>query len=223
MLYFLSDEVKAIKEQGEQNASDREKIAEQIKATRISTKGPYSGYAEIERLSTQAERAEIAGYVLNNDLKRAIYNRIIPVVAEVYGKYAGKQLGPKTIKKLRDELKQRTGCYIYHDERYNSTGFYFKAQPMNEKGFTDWRYPEVHFAYCCPSGEYSMIGNTLQPLRLECFSVMDCRKSEADAATIADAAHKVKEAVAALNWLINQYNAVIPSGMEYLSSVYVRL
>ena len=223
MLYYMNEEVAAIIEQMKETTKRRKEAEEAIRRTDIRQCHAYSGYAEIEKLSREVEQHTIQGHILLDDLKRAIYGRILPVIVEVLTKYAGKRMGEITERRMIAELRDKTDCSMYFVGGYGDRYLYINVQPLNEQSYIDWRFPKIEIAYTAPSGERVKIDNKMLPVKPEGFKLQCCRSSSADAAAIADASHKVKEAVSALNSLINEYNAVIPSGIDTISSVYIRL
>lgn len=51
--------------------------------------------------------------VLKHNLEVAYITELLPIVCEVYQKYAGKRIGEKTSKKIDDEIKTATGEHVY--------------------------------------------------------------------------------------------------------------
>lgn len=68
---------------------------------------------EIITLQTALNDTIIAEKLLRNNAKIALFTEIMPIVLEVFNKYSGKPYGEKTEEKIREEIKQITGCVSY--------------------------------------------------------------------------------------------------------------
>lgn len=81
--------------------------------------------AEAEHLQRIAETQEtiISGKLklklMQNNARISLFNEVMPIVLEVLQKYNGKAHGEKTSQKIRDEIKEKTNCYVY----MNSSSF----------------------------------------------------------------------------------------------------
>lgn len=75
--------------------------------------------AEIDALQTAFNDAVIAEKLLLNNAKIAFFTEIMPIVLEVFNKYSGKSYGEKTEEKIREEIKQITGCIAYISKSYS--------------------------------------------------------------------------------------------------------
>ena len=73
---------------------------------------------EIVRLEEKKKDLQITIKILNSNAKIALYHDTLPVVLEVLAKYKNKSYGPKTEKKIKDEIKEKTGCGFYINYRY---------------------------------------------------------------------------------------------------------
>lgn len=76
------------------------------------------------KLNEEIKDLTITIKILNSNAKIALFNEVMPVVLEVLAKYKGKPLGPKTEKKIKDEIKEKTNCSFYINERYNSQEYH---------------------------------------------------------------------------------------------------
>lgn len=74
---------------------------------------------ELIRLEEKKIDLQITIKILNSNAKIALYNEALPVVLEVLAKYKNKPYGPKTERKIRDEIKEKTNCSFYISDRYN--------------------------------------------------------------------------------------------------------
>lgn len=64
-------------------------------------------------LNTEKQRKELEIKILCNNLEKAVINDILPVFVEVWNKYKGKRHGEKTAEKIRNEVQEKAGFYIY--------------------------------------------------------------------------------------------------------------
>ncbi len=56
--------------------------------------------------------------ILENNLKIAIANYVLPIFLETWNKYEGKRHGEKTADKIRKETKEKIGFYVYFQKSY---------------------------------------------------------------------------------------------------------
>ena len=61
---------------------------------------------------------EIKIKLLESNAKAAIFNEFLPLVVNVWNKYAGKKYGEKTKEKIRLELREVAGCFCYISTNY---------------------------------------------------------------------------------------------------------
>lgn len=73
---------------------------------------------EIVRLEEKKKDLQITIKILNSNAKIALFNEVMPQVLEVLAKYKNKPYGPKTEQKIKDEIKEKTGCCFYISFRY---------------------------------------------------------------------------------------------------------
>lgn len=79
---------------------------------------------DIVKLEEKKEDLQITIKILNSNAKIALFNDVMPQVLEVLAKYKNKPYGPKTEQKIRDEIKEKTGCGFYISERYSSQEYH---------------------------------------------------------------------------------------------------
>lgn len=72
------------------------------------------------KLNEEIKGLTITIKILNSNAKIALFNEVMPQVLEVLAKYKNKPYGPKTEQKIKDEIKEKTNCSFYINERYNS-------------------------------------------------------------------------------------------------------
>ena len=75
--------------------------------------------AEAEHLQRIAETQEtitngkLKLKLMQNNARISLFNEVMPLVLEVLQKYNGKPHGEKTSQKIRDEIKEKTNCFVY--------------------------------------------------------------------------------------------------------------
>lgn len=79
---------------------------------------------ELMILEEKKKDLQITIKILNSNAKIALYNEALPAVLEVLAKYKNKSYGPKTEQKIKDEIKEKTGCGFYISCRYNSQEYH---------------------------------------------------------------------------------------------------
>ena len=76
------------------------------------------------KLNEEIKDLTISIKILNSNAKIALYSETLPIVLEVLAKYKNKPYGPKTEKKIRDEIKEKINCSFYISDRYNSQEYH---------------------------------------------------------------------------------------------------
>ena len=79
---------------------------------------------EMVMLEEKKKDLQITIKILNSNAKIALYNDTMPIVLEVLAKYKNKPYGPKTEKKIKDEIKEKTNCSFYISTRYSSQEYH---------------------------------------------------------------------------------------------------
>lgn len=89
---------------------------------------------ELMILEEKKKDLQITIKILNSNAKIALFNEVMPQVLEVLEKYKGKSYGPKTEQKIKDEIKDKTGCGFYISSRYYLQEYHIF--PLNFNGNT---------------------------------------------------------------------------------------
>lgn len=79
---------------------------------------------DLVRLEEKKKDLQITIKILNSNAKIALFNEAMPIVLEVLTKYKNKPYGPKTEKKIKDEIKEKTNCSFYISKRYSSQSYH---------------------------------------------------------------------------------------------------
>lgn len=89
---------------------------------------------ELVRLEEKKEDLQIAIKILQNNAKLTLFNEVMPTALEVLAKYKGKPYGPKTEKKIRDEIIEKKNCAFYISSSYGKQVYIIR--PMGFSGNT---------------------------------------------------------------------------------------
>ena len=79
---------------------------------------------DMRKLNEEIKGLTITIKILNSNAKIALFNEVMPQALEVLAKYKNKPYGPKTEQKIKDEIKEKTNCSFYINERYNSQEYH---------------------------------------------------------------------------------------------------
>lgn len=79
---------------------------------------------DMRKLNEEIKGLTITIKILNSNAKIALFNEVTPQALEVLAKYKNKPYGPKTEQKIKDEIKEKTNCSFYINERYNSQEYH---------------------------------------------------------------------------------------------------
>lgn len=79
---------------------------------------------ELMILEEKKKDLQITIKILNSNAKISLFNEVMPQVLEVLEKYKNKPYGPKTDQKIREEIKEKTGCGFYISCRYSSQEYH---------------------------------------------------------------------------------------------------
>lgn len=86
------------------------------------------------KLNEEIKDLTITIKILNSNAKIALFNEVMPQALEVLAKYKNKPYGPKAEQKIKDEIKEKTNCSFYINERYNSQEYHII--PLEFRGNT---------------------------------------------------------------------------------------
>lgn len=164
-----------------------------------------------DEVEQKMENLDMIVKVLKSNAEIAFYAEIIPTVVEVFGKYAGKRVGEKTERKIRDEVTEKTGVNFYYTCGY-STKWHLHTKGVEIT---------VYFAYDCgmwdKDGKLNAITEDMLLKPSESYIENPVEYIEEIKAAAAEIAAKEKE----LNELVEKYNHKAVGNIEHFQ--YVRL
>ena len=118
-------------EQTQHKINELEEKTKQLRSTYLNIKDIKKRHEKIKNVENELLRLEekkkdlqITIKILNSNAKIALYNEVLPIVLEVLAKYKNKPYGPKTEKKIKDEIKEKTNCGFYIISRYSSQEYH---------------------------------------------------------------------------------------------------
>lgn len=138
------EEIKTLNAENNDNAARAEKEAARLDfianpkndAAREEWTKALDKYAAV---CTENTNRKIKIELLKGNARIALAAEAIPVICEVWNKYAGKKHGPKTNEKIKNEIKEKANIYCYLSQRSYS-GSEFNISPCNENGWSTHGY-----------------------------------------------------------------------------------
>ena len=106
---------------------------------------------ELMILEEKKKDLQITIKILNSNAKIALFNEVMPQVLEVLEKYKGKPYGPKTEQKIKDEIKEKTGCGFYISSRYYLQEYHIISLEFSNNDYN------VECGTKCENGKYKKL------------------------------------------------------------------
>ena len=133
------EEIKTLTAQTNESAARAEKEAARLDfiadpkndAAREEWKKALDKYAAV---CTENTNRKIKIELLKGNAHIALASEVIPVICEVWNKYAGKKHGPKTNEKIKNEIKEKANISCYLSQRVYS-GSEFNISPCGVYGY----------------------------------------------------------------------------------------
>ena len=88
-------------------------IKERIAQKKENPETEEAHFQKIAQYQETITNGKLKIKLLQNNAKIALFNEVMPMVLEVLQKYNGKSHGEKTSQKIREEIKEKTNCYVY--------------------------------------------------------------------------------------------------------------
>ena len=171
------------------------------------------------RYSEEYRKFNLELQILRNNARAALAAEVLPVIAEVFQKYGGKQYGPKTKDKITSEIKERTGCLFYLSS-HTFDGMKKEAIfSLLKNGYTiscDWDF-RVHFIDY--ANKAFAIDNKIQAFAAEEVYISGLKEYIEDPAErvkdLQNAFAKVKALNEELNKALEEYNNLTVDGIGH--------
>jgi len=161
---------------------------------------------------SEIEYRKILRGILHDNARRAFFAETMPVVLEVFKKYEGKVIGPKTNDKIYKEVVEKTGHGFYFDKSWRSNlVLSYRGVPFRHDDFTIY----------LKDGSKKMFddNNRLIVWPLEDYILYNCGEyvedPEAQATKIQESFDELKRIEENFRNACSEFNKLIPSNIEY--------
>lgn len=194
------------------------------------TKGGHfiEEHHEVADMGNEANIRKIENKILYDNARIALYEEVMPKALEVWNKYVGKPYGKKTAEKIRNEIKDATGCWFYcTDKEYGCDEFSF---------CTDYRtHPNIGYSFTatndfkiCPINyeQKFLDNNKIQHVDLEDVELSYCNayieNTHDESEELYKEIEECKKAFDALEQRVHKLNYRLPSKCETVNLGYPR-
>lgn len=164
----------------------------------------------------------IAVKVMSDNARAVFFAEALPAAAAVLEKYDGKKYGPKTAEKIREAMKARGYYFGMRAEKYHTTVY---INPVDRRTVNGPCY-NYEISYYKDARPLSFENNTINAMAIFAGTPYGAPKhyvmAICQAAAIQAAFEKVKEAETAFKEAAAAFNAMLPSGIENVSTTACR-
>lgn len=171
---------------------------------------------KMDTLYKKIKHREIKIKLMQNNARIALFHEVMPVALEIFGKYVGKPYGEKTREKIKNEILEKTNCFVY------VAGYTFRIVPSDMFGNT-------YYLECGTTlGNDILVGNKIQSVSMEDVKIffMNTNYVEDFAEVISEMERlheEAKQKQEELKNICSQYNALAVKGiseLEYTKYIY---
>ena len=170
--------------------------------------------AKVAALEDRTETLKLTLPILKNNLKQVLFAEVTPIILETLQKYKGKPLGEKTREKIRNELLEKTGCYV-------SIG----RLEINVSKRTESFHEECEFAiykkYIDGKDNYFLIDNKIQAVTMEeielCGKYDYVEDVKAEVTFLKEQHTKIYQLWETFKEECSKYNNRAPEGIEHIN------
>lgn len=160
---------------------------------------------------------EIENKIIRDNLRRMIYNAVIPAALDILRKYNGKPYGEKTRSKISDEMKAHTGCAMYLSSRYDIGKI--DITPLDAHGYTNCAFRYNDFDIYTKQHMNVLSGNKINgSLTADDLYLSDCPAQVSDphahALKIIEEFRRIKDSYSAFERELSAFNSLLPSDMD---------
>jgi hypothetical protein len=121
------------------------------------------------KASKERRKLEITIRILKNNEKAAFISEYFPQVLEIYNSYAGKQYGPVTEKKIREEIKEKLNIFA------SISGQEVRLYKLNKEGYSYGDTLLMDTVYENGEKIKILVDNKIQKTTPENFRTYDCK------------------------------------------------
>lgn len=178
---------------------------------------------EVADIGIEARIRRIENKILYENARIALYEEVMPKALEVWNKYVGKPYGEKTKEKIKNEVKDATGCWFYAysdvfqirpDYKTDSRIYYFFGSRDVEVRAV--KYGEIDFL------KYNKIQHVeLEEIRLAYCNAFVTNTHE-EAEELYKEIEECKKVFDALEQRVHKLNYRLPSNCEPVNLGYPR-
>lgn len=221
---MLSAETKERETRAEKEAARLDFIADpKNDAARAEWKKALDKYAAA---CTENTNRKIKIELLKGNARIALAAEVIPIICEIWNKYAGKKHGPKTNEKIKDEIKEKANIYFYLSQRVYS-GSEFNISPCDINGRKTAGYDiTISTIYNSENKEYKKavdnnnIIQTIAPEDLQLIYVSREYINDPDAVItqLYELNKKAREAQEELERIAHEYNALTRGAIKQINT-----
>ena len=224
------EEIKTLTAETNDSAARAEKEAARLDfiadpkndAARDEWKKALDKYAAV---CTENTNKKIKIELLKGNARVALAAEAIPVICDVWNKYAGKKHGPKTDEKIRNEIKEKAKIYFYLSQRVYS-GSEFNISPFHD-GRSVYGYDvTISTVYDSETKEYKKavgVNNVIQPIAPEDLQIIYISREyindpDAVITQLYELNKKAREAQEELERITHEYNALTRGGIKQINA-----
>lgn len=210
----MFEKVKEIIAKSKENSEQIKEYGEKIKSAKR-----FGGLAKLDE---EQSILLIENRILKDNARNALFDEVMPKAIEIWNKYAGKQYGEKTKEKIRKEVNEATGCYLYASSGYSSDEFFLVPSVDSEVEY--WFLPRDLEVYPHPynSGRF-LVNNKIQSVNVENLKLGYCsayvEDSRARATEINNKKRELRAEFDEYEKKIRAFNELLPSGID---SIYLQ-
>lgn len=192
--------------------------SEQIKeyGEKIKSAKRFGGLAKLDE---EQSILLIENRILKDNARNALFDEVMPKAVEIWNKYAGKQYGEKTKEKIRKEVEEATGCYLYATSEYSSDKFFLA--PSADLRVWNWFSSRDLEVYPHPYNSVRLlVNNKIQTVNIENLKLGYCSAYVEDSRTraieINDKKKELRSEFEEYGKKIKAFNELLPSGIDYI-------
>ena len=192
-------------------------------AAREEWKKALDKYAAV---CTENTNRKIKIELLKGNARIALASEVMPVICEVWNKYAGKKHGPKTDEKIRKEIKEKANIYFYLSQRVYS-GSEFNISPCCVNGWKTGGYDiTISTIYDSECKEYKKavgVNNVIQTIAPEDLQLIYISREyindpDAVITQLYELNKKAREAQEELERITHEYNALTRGAIKRINA-----
>lgn len=225
------EEIKTLTAAANENEARAEKEAARLDfiadpkndAARDEWKKALDKYAAV---CTENTNRKIKIELLKGNARIALAAEAIPVICEVWNKYAGKKHGPKTDEKIKNEIKEKANIYFYLSQRVYS-GSEFNISPCSVNGWKTHGFDiTISTIYDSENKQYKKAvdnNNVIQTIAPEDLQIIYISREyindpDAVITQLYELNKKAREAQEELERITREYNALTRGAIKQINA-----